>query len=194
MGRLDQKFQLRGKSFSHRVVDVAEAVEARRRSHRIVDQMIGCGTSVGANLYEANDAVSRKDFSKSLGTVLKELGESRFWLEFVSERAGWRRSDLSRSCLNARNSGKCSERWWRASRRTIAPLTDSWSLLLCCSAVLLLYETMPGLGVNQDRAEGQRVREPHVRAGCSLHEGAAHGADREAVPCANLPDLRRRAR
>ncbi|MCC6661965.1 MAG: four helix bundle protein [Phycisphaerales bacterium] len=78
----------RGKTFSHRVADVTEVLEAKRRSRRIVDQLFGSGTSVGANLYEADDAVSRKDFCKSLGTVLKELGETRFWLEFVGER-GW---------------------------------------------------------------------------------------------------------
>ncbi len=87
MARLSQDLLRRGKAFSHRVVDVAEAVEARKRSRRIIDQMIGAGTSVGANLYEGDEAVSRKEFSKCLGTVLKELGETRFWLEFVSERA-----------------------------------------------------------------------------------------------------------
>jgi len=74
------------------MVDVAESLEGAKRSHklvgRIVDQMVGAGTSVGANVHEADEALSRKDFCKALGIVLKELSESRFWLEFVRER-GW---------------------------------------------------------------------------------------------------------
>lgn len=92
MRRLQQEFLDRTKRFAHRVVDVAEAVAAGRRAprirDRIIDQMVGSGTSVGANIREADEAISRKDFTKSLGVVLKELGETRFWLEFVGER-GW---------------------------------------------------------------------------------------------------------
>lgn len=92
MPRLDADFLARGKRFAHRMIDVAEAIEDSRKSvrltGRIVDQIVGCGTSVGANLREADEAVSRPDFCRAMGTVLKELGESRFWLELVAER-GW---------------------------------------------------------------------------------------------------------
>jgi four helix bundle protein len=92
MARLEKAFVTRGKQFAHRMIDVAEAIEGCKRSTRltgrIVDQIVGCGTSVGANLREADEAVSRPDFCRAMGTVLKELGESRFWLELVSER-GW---------------------------------------------------------------------------------------------------------
>jgi four helix bundle protein len=48
--------------------------------------MVGAGTSIGANVREASEALSRKDFAKALGIALKELAESRYWLEFVRER------------------------------------------------------------------------------------------------------------
>lgn len=96
MRRLQQEFLDRTKRFAHRVVDVAEAVaESRKRSvitDRIIDQLVGAGTSVGANTREADEAMSRKDFTKGLGVVLKELAEAQYWLEFVGER-GWIRSD-----------------------------------------------------------------------------------------------------
>lgn len=90
MRRLNREIPDRTKVFSHRVVDVAEVLESKRRSRvcgRIVDQMAGSETSVGANTREADEAVSRKNFTRSLGIVLKELGESRYWIEFVGERA-----------------------------------------------------------------------------------------------------------
>ena len=39
--------------------------------------MAGAGTSVGANAWKADEAMSRADFCKGLGVVLKELNETR---------------------------------------------------------------------------------------------------------------------
>ncbi len=50
--------------------------------------MVGSGTSVGANLAEAAEPVSRKDFCKHIAIALKELSEVRFWLRLASHR-GW---------------------------------------------------------------------------------------------------------
>ncbi len=95
MGRLKPETLDRCHAFSQRVVDVAEAVSRRTRSQRIMDQIIGAGTSVGANVWEASEAMSRADFCKSLGVAVKELSETRFWLRFVSER-GWIQGDRLR--------------------------------------------------------------------------------------------------
>lgn len=88
MGRLRPEFLERVTTFSHRVVDVADALQRDRRSIRIIDQVIGAGTSVSANLSEANEALSRPDFCRCVGIALKELAENRFWLRFVATR-GW---------------------------------------------------------------------------------------------------------
>jgi len=69
------------------MVDVAEDLGSAGRSRRVVEQMIGCGTSVGANIAEADEALSRADFCKCLGIVTKELSECRFWLRFIAKRA-----------------------------------------------------------------------------------------------------------
>jgi four helix bundle protein len=83
VSRLESQFLERCEAASHRMVDVAEAIEQRRLTWRICDQIVGCGTSVGANMHEADAAMSRKDFVKCLATVAKELSECRFWLRFV---------------------------------------------------------------------------------------------------------------
>ncbi len=92
MRRLRGELVERTRAYAHRVVDVAEELDAqskrRRVVARIVDQLVGCGTSVGANTREADEAMSRPDFCKALGIVLKELGEGEFWLSFVADR-GW---------------------------------------------------------------------------------------------------------
>jgi four helix bundle protein len=53
-----------------------------------VDQLIGCGTSVGANIPEADEALSRPDFRRILGFVNRELSECRFWIRFIGVRGG----------------------------------------------------------------------------------------------------------
>jgi four helix bundle protein len=86
MGRLSAELCERTGSFSDRMLDVVLALEKRRIYARVIDQMVGCGTSVGANSAEADQAMSSRDFCKALGTVLKELSECRFWLRTCVRR------------------------------------------------------------------------------------------------------------
>jgi four helix bundle protein len=46
-------------------------------------QLIRSSGSVGANYIEANESLSRKDFSLRIKISRKESKESRFWLELV---------------------------------------------------------------------------------------------------------------
>ena len=80
MGRLKDEMLERVERYADRVLDVTEVLEKSRRPRRVVDQMTESGTSVGANSFEADEAMSAKDFIKCLGVILKELNETRFWL------------------------------------------------------------------------------------------------------------------
>ena len=53
-------------------------------NNRLIDQLVGAGTSVGANYCEADDAVSGKDFKCKIGTCRKESKESMFFLRMVA--------------------------------------------------------------------------------------------------------------
>ncbi|MCC6677577.1 MAG: four helix bundle protein [Phycisphaerales bacterium] len=93
MGRLGALTLERVEAFGDRVLDEAEALQKQRRFGRVIDQLAGCGTSSGANVYEADEAMTRKDFAKSLGIVVKELNETKYWLRLVSRR-GWIKPSL----------------------------------------------------------------------------------------------------
>ena len=84
MPRLQAPFIDRIESFCDRVVHVAMAMNDKTVSRRIIDQLLVAGTSVGANTFEADEAMSRSDFSKCFGIALKELNETRFWLRLAS--------------------------------------------------------------------------------------------------------------
>lgn len=48
-------------------------------------QLLRCGTSIGANLAEAECAISRKDFLSKVYIALKECAETKYWLEILHE-------------------------------------------------------------------------------------------------------------
>lgn len=43
-----------------------------------------CGTSIGANLHEAQEAVSPKEFEAKVYISLKEARETEYWLELLN--------------------------------------------------------------------------------------------------------------
>jgi len=94
MGRLQSDFLDRIELFCDRILDVTEALSSSSCPRRILEQTAASGTSVGANTFEADEAMSRADFAKTLGVVIKdkELNETRFWLRLVSRRR-WITSD-----------------------------------------------------------------------------------------------------
>ncbi len=54
--------------FGEAVIDFAKAIPQNPVTDRLISQLVGAGTSVGANYVEADDSVSKKDFLKSIGT------------------------------------------------------------------------------------------------------------------------------
>lgn len=86
MGRLRGDTLDRVDALCDRVLDVVGELERLHVSRRILDQLTGAGTAVGANLFEADEAMSRKDFVKCLAIANKELNETRFWIRLVSSR------------------------------------------------------------------------------------------------------------
>ncbi|MBI4025942.1 MAG: four helix bundle protein [Verrucomicrobia bacterium] len=70
--------------FGEAVIDFLKQVPLGPRTNRLVDQLTGCGTSVGGNYCEADDAVSHKEFIKIIGTCRKESRETKFFLRMIA--------------------------------------------------------------------------------------------------------------
>ena len=69
--------------FGQAVIDFAKAIPQDRVTNRIVGQLVGAGTRVGANYVEADDAVSKKEFLKSIGTCKKEARETKHFVRMA---------------------------------------------------------------------------------------------------------------
>ena len=70
-------------NFSIRIVGLCRFLNEEKHEYRIADQMFRSGTSIGANLAEAQCAVSRNDFISKLHISLKESNETLYWLRLL---------------------------------------------------------------------------------------------------------------
>jgi len=86
VARLSEELLERVEAVCDRVLDLAEALDKQRRPRRIVSQIIGSGTSVGANVFEADEAMTRPEFARCLAIAVRELNETRFWIRLVIRR------------------------------------------------------------------------------------------------------------
>ena len=69
--------------FGEAVIDFAKTIPQNALTNRIIAQLVGAGTSVGANYVEADDAVSKKEFLKNIGTCRKEARETKHFLRMA---------------------------------------------------------------------------------------------------------------
>ena len=66
-------------------VEIIELVKNLKAQHEtiIANQIGRSGTSIGANIYEANYGQGKKDFISKLEIALKEASETGYWLELL---------------------------------------------------------------------------------------------------------------
>jgi len=72
-------------SFAVRVVNLYRYLSSEKKEFVLSKQLLRSGTSVGANINEAQDAQSRNDFISKLSISLKEARESKYWIELLKE-------------------------------------------------------------------------------------------------------------
>ena len=69
--------------FGEAVIDFAKQIPQDAVTNRLISQLVGAATSVGANYVEADDAVSKKEFLKSIGTCRKEARETKHFFRMI---------------------------------------------------------------------------------------------------------------
>lgn len=66
------------------IVNLVDSVTMPKSSY-MSDQLARAGTSIGANIYEAQYAQSKRDFVSKLEIALKESNETSYWLKLMYE-------------------------------------------------------------------------------------------------------------
>jgi four helix bundle protein len=77
--------RVRTKDFALRVIRMFSALPKTAEAQVLGKQVLRSGTSVGANYREAYRARSKPEFIAKIGDCLKELDETAYWLELLTD-------------------------------------------------------------------------------------------------------------
>ena len=68
-------------AFAVRIVNLCRHLRRAKSEHVMSKQVLRSGTSIGANVREAESAQSKADFVSKMAIALKECDETSYWLE-----------------------------------------------------------------------------------------------------------------
>src|SRR5437867_7681881 len=102
--------------FGEAVIDFAKAISQNSVTNRIINQLVGAATSVGANYVEADDAISKKEFLKSIGTCRKETREVKHFLRMAVRAVPELKSRARELWLEARELHLIFSKIWRSGK------------------------------------------------------------------------------
>jgi four helix bundle protein len=102
--------------FGEAIIDFAKKIPTGPLTDRIISQLVGAGTSVGANYDEADDAVSKREFLKCIGTCKKEARESKHFLRMAARAVPELKSEARERWLEARALHLIFAKIWRSGR------------------------------------------------------------------------------
>ena len=81
----DSVLRTKSKEFAKSIVFLCRTLKQNGVEGALINQLLRCGTSVGANVHEAQYAQGTKDFISKFEIALKECNESEYWLELLYE-------------------------------------------------------------------------------------------------------------
>ena len=102
--------------FGEAVIDFARAIQQDPVTNRLISQLVGAATSVGANYVEADDAVSKKEFLKSIGTCRKEARETKHFLRMAVRALPELKTQARKLWMEARELHLIFSKIWRSGK------------------------------------------------------------------------------
>ena len=82
---MDNIIEQKSFQFAIRVVNLYKYLNGVKKEFVLSKQLLRCGTSIGANVAESQQAQSRADFLSKLEISLKEATETKYWLRLLKE-------------------------------------------------------------------------------------------------------------
>ena len=82
---MEHTAKVKSKRFAVRIVRLYKYLCEEKHEYIMSRQLLKSGTSIGANLAEAECAISKKDFLAKIYISLKECAETKYWIELLYE-------------------------------------------------------------------------------------------------------------
>jgi len=70
--------------FAQRALEIAEMLPQNRVCDVLRIQLVKSGTSIGANMEEADGTVTKRDFINKIAIARKEAKETKYWLRLIA--------------------------------------------------------------------------------------------------------------
>ena len=102
--------------FGKTIILFAKKIPWNPVNNRLIDQVVGAGTSVGANYCEADDGVSKPDFKHRIGTCRKEARETKFFLRIIAVAEPQMKSEAREIWREAHALHLIFSRIWRSTK------------------------------------------------------------------------------
>lgn len=80
---MEQNVENKSFSFAVRIVKLNNHLVANKKEYVLSKQLLRSGTSICANIAEAEQAQSRPDFISKMNIALKEASETNYWLRLL---------------------------------------------------------------------------------------------------------------
>ena len=78
--------------FALEVIEYCETLESRRK-FVLANQLLKSGTSIGANVWEAQNSESKNDFIHKFKIAAKEMDETTFWLRLCNYASSYPKNE-----------------------------------------------------------------------------------------------------
>ena len=101
----DSILRNKSKEFAKDIVFLCRRMKQNGVEAALINQLLRCGTSVGANVHEAQYAQGTKDFISKFEIALKECNESEYWLELLYDTNSISKTefdDFQKKCIEIR--------------------------------------------------------------------------------------------
>jgi four helix bundle protein len=72
--------------FAQRIIDICEKLPKQIHCEIIAKQLLRAGTSIGANIEEADGTLTKKDFINKIVIARKEAKETSYWLRLTADK------------------------------------------------------------------------------------------------------------
>ena len=72
--------------FSERILDIVDLLNDKNVNNILCNQLMKSGTSIGANMEEADGAATKRDFINKVTISRNEARETKYWLKLVSRK------------------------------------------------------------------------------------------------------------
>ena len=81
---MEQTVENKSFSFAIRIVNLCKHLRTSKNEYILSKQLMRCGTSIGANIAEAEQAQTHNDFIAKMNIALKEAAETNYWLRLLA--------------------------------------------------------------------------------------------------------------